>query len=85
MNTYEVTLSGWNGNTDATDNRVKWINAPTLDAVHRLIARLELPLYEEPKAIGPYTLGEGVDAVLDEWGDVIQGVLLIPALSPLRA
>lgn len=77
--TYEFTLAGWSGSNSNNDHLVKWINAPSIDAIQRLILRTGLILNggiaNGVDIIGPYGIGEGVDAVIDKDGNIIEGEL----------
>jgi len=45
MITFEITLKGFDGNTDATDHLVKWVNAPNRAALDQWLDESELNDY----------------------------------------
>lgn len=73
--TYDVTLKGFDGSTDRTDDLVKWVNSPSLEAVNAFVARLGFPLHGKPSVAHEVlvAMGDGVDVILNDEGKVIQG------------
>lgn len=73
--TYDVTLKGFDGSTDRTDNLVKWVNAPSIEAVNAFVARLGFPLHGKPFVAHDVlvAMGDGVDVIIDAEGEVIEG------------
>ena len=49
MRTYELALFGYNASVPATDGLIKWINAPSREAVERFITRNRLHLLLNPE------------------------------------
>lgn len=71
--TFQFSLKGYDSHTDGTDWMVKWINAPTREALCRFIHTRQLALDDSGVDIGPFDVYEGVDLVLDEIGEVVIG------------
>lgn len=84
MKTFDLTLAGFDGRTDATDDLVYWVNAPSLEAVNALARRLNLSLSNAPYLIGEMAFGsgEGVDMVLDESGYIVERKERVTWLNP---
>lgn len=76
MQTYDLTLAGFQGNGDPLDeDRVKWINAPSEGRVLRFAESLGLNGFTVsvlPGERGPLDFEDGVDVILDEDNDDIQ-------------
>ena len=81
LDTYELTLEGFDINTDETDQLVKWINAPTKESLEMFLERVWQPdnfrvmdlLQETPRLLSGRKLKvcDGVDIVLDEEGRIV--------------
>lgn len=83
MNTYDVTLAGYteahnqyNQETGsdlykAAEDLVKWINAPSLEAVLKFVDKNKLQLNEAPRQMREVEIGDGVDLILNEEGEVM--------------
>lgn len=73
MTTYQLTLEGFNPRFSYTDHLIKWVNAPSLDALQWYIAKQQWVL--QCPAETPFDrvleVKEGVDAILDEDGNAI--------------
>ena len=67
MKTYQLTLSGYDGSTDATDHLIKWVNASSLAAVEVYAAQQgwSVQSIETPWGDNALTVEDGVDAILD--------------------
>jgi hypothetical protein len=68
MKTFDVTLEGFDPNTDETDHLVKWINAPSIETVRDFCSQMNWK-YEsitEMEYYWPLTIDDGVDYILDE-------------------
>lgn len=83
MKAFDVTLKGFNAETDGTDHLVHWVKASSLEVVNRwleasgLTPHLHTPPYEmtEYSDSGrfPIDYEDGVDIVLDDDGTVRSG------------
>jgi hypothetical protein len=69
---YEVTAYGFNGGTDATDERVLWIESPTKELVHGAIADTGAQFHGRI----PFAEGTLVDYVLPRQADALRLRLL---------
>lgn len=65
MKQFEVVLAGFDASTGKTDDLVKWVVAPSLEAVKKFFR--DTALHTEPRIMRD-TNGEGVDFVLNENG-----------------
>ena len=73
LTTYQFHLIGWEGNTSKNDNLVKWINSPSPQALELFVERYNLPIGSAIDSIGPFDIVDGVDAIIDENGEIIEG------------
>lgn len=74
---YDLTLTGFNIETDKTDDLVKWIVAPNRTAVELFAVVIGLDTTDiqsiTPKDYGrPMTFEDGIDVVVDEGGQILQ-------------
>jgi hypothetical protein len=82
---FEVTLPGFDGDTDATDHLIKWISAPNIIAVHGYLSSVGIGILDctlEEAAL-PEDIGtdDGVDLVLDDEGNVLRSGHEVDAAS----
>ncbi|MFI5379022.1 MAG: hypothetical protein ACHRHE_06990 [Tepidisphaerales bacterium] len=85
MKTFQFSIVGWEGGGGGQDHLVKWINAPTRKALDAWLGRQVFKIDNEGDGvdeIGPFTVKDGVDLVLDEQGDVVQGAIGDIAVHP---
>ncbi len=81
MKAYEIVLEFDDScriNTPNKDANVRWIKAPSLDAVKKLVVRLGFKLWRDIKPIpNPESIGfdNGLDAVVDSLGEITEGTL----------
>lgn len=72
MKTFELTLKGFDGGTDATDHLVKWISAPSEDALNAWIERYKLGEHLDGKPVllemQNLDFDDGVDVKVDNRG-----------------
>ena len=70
---FDVTLNGYDGETDATDHLVKWVKAPNRKVLDRWLEVTGLTPYandvREMAGRGDLTFEDGVDVELSEKGD----------------
>lgn len=76
---FDVTLKGFNGDTDETDELVKWVIAPSREVLDQWLAKQGLTdlvqTIDEMEHASEYTFADGVDVVLDEHsGAICEGV-----------
>lgn len=69
MKTYEITLPGFDGSTDETDDLVIWVNAPNPLIAYEFAKSLNADC-EELIRDHDYSFEDGVDFILDENGVV---------------
>jgi hypothetical protein len=79
MKTFEVTLKGFDGNTDATDHLVKWVQAENLEALNAWLEDQQVTehLHEPPRLMDGcdhYDFADGVDAKVFSDGSHCQGL-----------
>lgn len=83
MKTYQFSLFGWEGGADGQDHLVKWVNAPSREALDLFIKKAALKVEYGDKGvdiIGPrrgrhYDIDDGVDCYIDSAGNVTVGQL----------
>lgn len=72
---YELTLKGYNADTDETDNLIKWVVSPSADALLVFLNRYHVHelLQEAPCLMKGRNMSslDGVDLVLDDEGNII--------------
>lgn len=73
MKTYQLTLRGYDANTDKTDHLIKWVNAPSISAVQAYAKSRGWDVMQTETAWGDkvLTIQDGVDAILDGEGNRI--------------
>lgn len=64
LQAFEITLPGFNGGTDATDDRVLWVSAPSAADVHAAAAGPGVSIYPLPEGVDP--LNAGIDYILPQ-------------------
>lgn len=70
--TYQLSLEGWQGDTDETDDLVKWVNAPSRGSLEAFVARQGWrPDASGVDSIGPFGIEDGVDYVIDGAGEIV--------------
>ena len=73
---FDITLNGFYGGTDDTDDLVKWVAAPSEEAVRLFIQKhdLENIVQSGPTDMGDHRPGfdDGLDLLVNERGDVIR-------------
>jgi hypothetical protein len=72
LNTYQITLPGYDGSTDRTDHLIKWVNAPCLEDA-QVFARslgVEISTVEllEGRKLG---FEDGVDFIIGSGGEIL--------------
>lgn len=74
MTLFEVTLEGYDSSSPDTDDRVKWVKAPNRVMVEDLAAwqGWKVTQIDVLKNRSHYTIPDGVDAILDEHGNVAE-------------
>lgn len=72
MRCFDVTLRGYDGDTDTTDHLVKWVLAPDLDTLKRWLSKMGMRLHSDPYDMGDYAAqydwADGIDLKLFENG-----------------
>ncbi len=73
MPVYDVTLNGYQSDTDETDHLVKWVMAPKRDVLDKFLHGVEFiqSISEMGKHADAYTPDHGVDVILGEEGEVL--------------
>jgi hypothetical protein len=75
MPCFEIVGKGFNVEDDSTDHLVRWIKAPSLEAVMRFVSKgPPMPLEYPPsqmKGCDHYSFEDGVDWVIDEDGRIV--------------
>lgn len=67
---FDVTLKGFDGGTDETDDLVKWVSAPNIELVNRYIDATGLR--EHVRDVTPFregdqlTFADGIDIILED-------------------
>lgn len=82
MRVYELVLENdksYRINSTQKDANVRWIRAPSLDAVKKLVSKLRLKLWRDIKGL-PHSpiqidFDNGLDAVIDSLGEIVEGTL----------
>lgn len=72
MNVYQVTLSGFDGSTDLTDNKIIWVVAEEPEVVTDLLDKLGVKGYD----IGPTDLDPsvaGIDFIIPDKPEIKEG------------
>jgi hypothetical protein len=76
LKTFQFSIEGFVGGDCGDGHLVKWINAPTREAFYAWLQRQSFKIENGSSGIddiGPYTFDDGVDLVLDENGNEIEG------------
>ena len=76
VKTFQFSIEGFVGGDCGDDYLVKWVNAPSRAAFDLWLQRQSLKIENGSNGvddIGPYTFDDGVDLVLDENGNEIEG------------
>lgn len=79
MQCFELTLKGFNGSGDKTDELIKWVKAPSREVLDWFLFKFELTtLLQEPpnEMLGiarDFDLADGVDVILGENGAIVGG------------
>ena len=71
--TFDVTLPGWKDDDAATDDRIKWVNAPSWRVILEYLAREKIAVKTVHDIGRLVEVGDGVDLVLDTDTNVVWG------------
>jgi hypothetical protein len=73
MKTFQMNLPGYDSSRDDTDELVKWINAPNIEAAKIFAQKIgaEIDSVEELTHPWKMTIEDGVDYYVDERGEII--------------